>query len=57
MIISLQEKIGCSHEYILWKESWSNLQMKIADSPRIARKGKKEIESESDLIEFFDKHA
>jgi hypothetical protein len=56
MILSLQEKFGCSHEYILWKESWTNLQMKIADTPRIAPKGKKAIETEGDLIEFFDKH-
>jgi hypothetical protein len=53
--MSLQEKLGCSHEYILWKESWANLQMKIADAPRIGKK-KKAIESESDLIEFLDKH-
>jgi hypothetical protein len=54
--MSLQEKLGCSHEYILWKESWSNLQMKIADTPRIVRKSKKAIETESDLIDFLDKH-
>jgi hypothetical protein len=56
MILSLQEKLGCSHEYILWKESWSNLQMKIADAPKIVRKNKKPIETESDLIDFLDKH-
>jgi len=56
MILSMQEKFGCSHEYVLWKESWANLQMKIADTPRIAPKSKKAIETEGDLIEFLDKH-
>lgn len=57
MILSLQEKLGCSHEYILWKESWANLQMKIADAPRIASKKEKEkkpIETEEELIDFFN---
>jgi hypothetical protein len=58
MILSLQEKLGCSHEYILWEESWTNLQMKIADAPRIASKSaeSKPIETEGELIGFLDKH-
>lgn len=55
MIIGLQEKLGCSHEYLLWGETWINFQMKIADSPRIGKK-KKRIETEDELRDFLDIH-
>jgi hypothetical protein len=59
MILSLQEKFGCSHDYILWGESWTNLQMKIADAPRISTKKDevKPIETEEELEAFLKKHA
>ena len=56
MIASLQERFGCTHRYLLWEESWTNLQMKISDMPRIVRKGEKTLDTDSDIIEFFEKH-
>lgn len=55
MILSLQEKLGCSHDYILWSESWTNLQMKVSDAPRIGKE-KKKMETEDDFREFFNIH-
>ncbi len=55
MIASLQERFGCTHNYLLWGESWTNLQMKISDMPRIAKREKK-LETDSDIIDFFEKH-
>jgi hypothetical protein len=53
----LQEKTGWSHDYILWEESWINIQMKLADAPRIStKKRKKAIETEEDLRNFLDIH-
>jgi hypothetical protein len=54
--MSLQEKLGCTHDYLLWKESWLNLQMKIADLPRISRDDKKIAETAEEIVEFLDKH-
>jgi hypothetical protein len=56
MILSLQERFGCTHEYILWRESWTNLQMKIADSVRSVPKEPKPIETEEELRDFLDIH-
>jgi hypothetical protein len=56
-IFLLQEKIGCSHDYLLWKESWLNLQMKISDSVRYGKKKTpkpKELVTEEDFKNFFD---
>lgn len=54
-ILSLQEKIGCTHDYILWGESWLNIQMKISDSARVGKR-KKHIETEDELREFLKIH-
>jgi len=55
MIWSIQEKTGWTHEYILWKESWFNLQIKMADAPRTVRGSKtKEVESSDELGEFLN---
>lgn len=56
MIASLQERFGCTHRYLLWEESWTNLQMKISDMPRIVRKGEKTLDTDDDIIDFFEKH-
>jgi len=41
LIFSIQKETGWSHDYILWGESWFNLQMKLNDLP--GKKKKKEV--------------
>ena len=54
LIYSLQRETGWSHNYILWEESWFNLQMKLDDAPRlISSKRKKEIKTDEELEEFL----
>ena len=53
-IWSIQEKTGWTHRYVLWEESWLNIQMKLMDAPRVVTaKRKKAIENDDDLIEFL----
>lgn len=55
IIWSIQKETGWTHEYILWGESWFNIQMKLADAPRmITGSRKKTIESEDELEEFLN---
>ncbi len=51
----MQERFGYTHNYLMWRESWTNLQMKISDMPRVARK-KEKLETDSDIIDFFEQH-
>jgi len=54
LIYSLQKETGWTHDYILWGESWFNLQMKLADVPRTIKiKRKKEITTDEELEEFL----
>ena len=55
IIWSIQKETGWTHEYILWGESWFNIQMKLADAPRMINGNrKKTIESEDELEEFLN---
>lgn len=54
IIWSIQKETGWSHNYLLWGESWFNIQMKLADAPRMKSGGKaKRIEDEEELEEFL----
>ena len=55
IIWSIQKETGWTHDYILWGESWFNIQMKLADAPRMINGNrKKTIESEDELEEFLN---
>jgi hypothetical protein len=55
VIWSIQKETGWTHDYILWGESWFNIQMKLADAPRMINGNrKKTIESEDELEEFLN---
>ena len=53
IIWSIQKETGWTHKYILWGESWFNIQMKLADAPKMVNGHKKEIESDEELAEFL----
>lgn len=40
IIFSIQRETGWTHDYILWGESWFNLQLKMHDMTRSKRKNK-----------------
>ena len=55
VIWSIQKETGWTHDYILWGESWFNIQMKLADAPRMINGNrKKTIKSEDELEEFLN---
>lgn len=37
MIYMIREKLHMSHREIMWKRSWINIEMMLADSPRLAK--------------------
>ena len=54
IIWSIQKETGWSHDYVLWGESWFNLQMKLPDVPKRKKGSKtKMIDSEEELLEFL----
>ena len=55
VIWSIQKETGWTHDYVLWGESWFNLQMKLNDAPRM-KKGDlaKTIDSDDELEEFLN---
>ena len=55
IIWSIQKETGWTNRYILWEESWFNLQLKLSDAPRMIKSGKaKMIENEDELMEFLN---
>lgn len=55
IIWSIQKETGWTHRYILWGETWFNLQLKLGDAPRmISGNRKKKIENEDELEEFLN---
>lgn len=55
IIWSIQRETGWSQDYILWGESWLNLQMKLSDAPRMVSGDKaKEFEDDDELLEFLN---
>jgi hypothetical protein len=57
VIWSIATATGWTVDYILWKISWVNIQMMIADAPRYisgdeTRRGKP-IETGDDLVDFI----
>lgn len=55
VIWSIQKETGWTHDYVLWGESWFNLQMKLNDAPRMVNGGKaKTIDSDDELEEFLN---
>ncbi len=54
IIWTIQKETGWTHSYILWGESWFNIQMKLADAPRvISNKRAREIKDNDELLEFL----
>ena len=54
IIWSIQKETGWSHDYIMWKESWFNIQMKLADATRIVDGSRSsEIKDDDELIKFL----
>lgn len=55
VIWSIQKETGWTHNYLLWGESWLNIQMKIADSPKtIDSSPKKQIDDVNEIMDLFD---
>jgi hypothetical protein len=55
IIWSIQKETGWSHDYVLWGESWFNLQMKLSDAPRLVKGDRaKRIENDEELEEFLN---
>lgn len=48
-----QKEFHLSHEDVLWKESWINLQLKVIDSIRRTRKAPKKYDSIEELADFI----
>ncbi|MEZ2337692.1 hypothetical protein AB6735_18745 [Mucilaginibacter sp. RCC_168] len=46
---SIIEKTGWTWHYMLWKVSWINIQMMLADAPRYKSKPKDEVTREAPL--------
>ncbi|MES2651266.1 MAG: hypothetical protein V4663_05970 [Bacteroidota bacterium] len=42
MIYMIMEKLGMSWYEIMWKRSWINIEMMLADAPRMAKKNKED---------------
>lgn len=50
------EKFGWTRKYLLWGESWLNIQLMIADAPAYRKiKTKPEQATDQDIIDFFSK--
>ncbi|MFA5450595.1 MAG: hypothetical protein WC231_01165 [Dehalococcoidales bacterium] len=47
LIWSIQKETGWTHEYILWGESWLQLQLKLADAPGYVKDNKHIISPEN----------
>lgn len=43
MIYMIREKLNMSHHEIMWKRSWINIEMMLADQPRVVNIKKKPI--------------
>jgi hypothetical protein len=55
IIWSIQKETGWTHDYIMWGESWFNLQLKLSDSPRMVKGDRvKKIEDADELEEFLN---
>jgi hypothetical protein len=54
IIWSIQKETGWTHQYVLWGETWFNLQMKLGDAPRMVRARKDKIEDDNELIDFLN---
>jgi hypothetical protein len=54
IIWSIQKETGWTHKYVLWGESWFNLQLKMNDAPRLVKHQKQKIESDDELIDFLN---
>ena len=55
IIWSIQKETGWTHDYILWGESWFNIQMKLADAPRMTSGSKaRELKDDDELIKFIN---
>lgn len=57
-IWSIAEKTGWTVDYILWRVSWVNLRLMLADAPRIdysKTKEKRTLNTEADMDAFFNK--
>lgn len=56
IIWSIQKETGWTREHILWHESWLNIQLGIADSPKTVRgsDNAKEIDDANDILELFE---
>lgn len=53
----IYEKTGWTRHYVMWKVSWINIQMMLADAPRMGKKGKDSkqfVKSDKELIEFLN---
>jgi len=54
VIWSIQKETGWTQKYILWNESWFNMQLKLPDAPRMGKnKTVKEIKSDEEMEEFL----
>lgn len=57
--ISILKELHWTRDYLLWKISWANVQMMLADAPSFksgsasAGKKGKDLESEDDFREFL----
>jgi hypothetical protein len=51
------EKTGWTRHYMLWKVSWLNIGMMLADAPKMVKVPKtptpKKLSTEAELLEFF----
>ena len=54
IIWSIQKETGWSHDYVMWGESWFNIQMKLADAPRLEKEKKKIIEDSEELEDLLN---
>lgn len=54
IIWSIQKETGWTQQYVLWGESWMNIQMKIADAPRMVSGSKvRGFSTDEELIKFL----
>jgi len=54
LIFSIARETGWTSNYILWHVTWANLQLMIADAPRLKKKTNKKMVEDDELFQILN---